>query len=109
MQEVAQPLARGYQLLTGGDRARRQEGWLRKIWTSLTGLGKRASIFHRAATASLSTIAARPAGSSGGGIFGLLSGALIGLVGLIGSLLNQVLYQDQVRVLAGFQLSQLAQ
>ena len=30
--EVAQPMARGYELLTGGDSQKKQEGWLRRIW-----------------------------------------------------------------------------
>src|SRR5580765_714231 len=47
MSEVARPMARGYELLTGGNREKRQEGWLRRIWTSLTGFRKDETTFNK--------------------------------------------------------------
>lgn len=98
--EVARPMANGYELLTGGNREKRQEGWLRRIWTSLTGFRKDETTFNKAANKSLKNIEEKPEdgapGSSGllGGMFGGLGRALKripivgGLLGAGGGLLK---------------------
>lgn len=70
--EVARPMARGYELLAGGDKQKRQESWLRRIWTSLTGFRKEETTFNKAANKSLKAIEEKPANanSKSGGLFG---------------------------------------
>jgi hypothetical protein len=73
MNEVARPMARGYELLTGGSREKRQEGWLRRIWTSLTGFRKDETTFNKAANKSLKNIEEKPDdGKSGSSLGDLL-------------------------------------
>jgi len=88
--EVARPMARGYEMLTGGSHEKKQEGWMRRIWTSLTGLRKDETTFSKAANRSLKNIESKPdaAGGEGGG--GLLSGlsGLLPKIPLIGSMLS---------------------
>ena len=96
MNEVARPMARGYELLTGGSREKRQEGWLRRIWTSLTGFRKDETTFNKAANKSLKNIEEKPDAESGGGggIFGTLMSMLKGIgpaiVAAIGGLLGKL-------------------
>lgn len=81
MNEVARPVARGYELLTGGSREKRQEGWLRRIWTSLAGFRKDETVFNKAANKSLKNIEEKPVAEAGGG-GGLLGGLLSMLKGI---------------------------
>jgi len=80
--EVAQPMARGYELLTGGDKQKQQESWLRRIWTSLTGFRREESTFNKAANKSLKVIEEKPAAEGEGGGSGLL--------GMLGALLKRI-------------------
>lgn len=65
--EVAVPLSRGYELMTGSDKDKRQESWLRRIYSSLAGLRKEESIFNRAANRSLKNLEDKPVAQAGGG------------------------------------------
>ena len=85
MNEVARPMARGYELLTGGTREKRQEGWLRRIWTSLTGFRKDETTFNKAANKSLKNIEEKPDDGAKGG-----SGLLGGLFGGFGRALTRI-------------------
>lgn len=83
--EVAQPMARGYELMTGGDKDKRQEGWLRRIYTSLTGFRRDETAFNKAANKSLKNIEERPeakSGGEGGGMLGMMSGLLSKIPGV---------------------------
>lgn len=66
MNQVARPMARGYELLTGGSSEKKQERWLRRIWTSLTGFRKDETIFNKAAKKSLKNIEEKPDEGKGG-------------------------------------------
>lgn len=94
--EVAQPMARGYELLTGGSKDKRQEGWLRRIWTSLAGFRKDETAFNKAANKSLKNIEEKPAGgeSGSGGIWGTILSAIMGIgpaiLAGIGALLSKI-------------------
>lgn len=68
--EVARPMARGYELLAGGDKQKRQEGWLRRIWTSLAGFRKEESLFNKAANKSLKAIEEKPTNGKSGSSLG---------------------------------------
>ena len=90
--EVAQPMMCGYQALTGGDRSKRQEGWLRRISASLTGFRREDSQFAKTAAKSLKGIEEKPTdegGSGGGGILSMLLGFFAKLP-LLGTVLTGV-------------------
>lgn len=77
--EVAQPLARGYSMLSGGDKAERQKtGWFRKIFGELRMFRAEETGFSKAAGKSLKALEEKPeaggAESGGGGIKGVLDG-----------------------------------
>jgi len=79
--EVAQPMMRGYELLSGGNREKRKERWFRRIWQTLTGTRKEQGIFNKIAAKRLKAIEEKPvAEASGGG--GFLGGMLALLAGL---------------------------
>ncbi|WP_025915593.1 transglycosylase SLT domain-containing protein [Herminiimonas sp. CN] len=80
--EVAQPMARGYELLTGGNKDKRQEGWLRRIWTSLTGFRNDETTFSKAANKSLKAIEEKSK-DGGKGDSGMLGGLMGGLGGML--------------------------
>ena len=90
--EVARPVTRGYEMLSGGRSDKRQEGWLRRIWTSLTGFRKEEAAFSKAATKSLKGIEEKPvAEKGGGGLFGGIGSMfsnLLSRVPLLGNLLG---------------------
>lgn len=88
--EVAQPLARGFELLGGGDRQKRQEGWLRRIHGSLNGLRKEEGLFNKVAAKRLKAIEEKPGAEGDSGSGGML-GLLLGLAGMIGPLLVRLL------------------
>jgi putative chitinase len=77
--EIAQPLARGYSMLSGGDRTERQKtGWFRKIFGELRMFRAEETGFSKAAGKSLKALEEKPeaggAESGGGGIKGVLDG-----------------------------------
>lgn len=93
--EVAQPLARGYQALAGGDRAERQKtGWFRKIFGELRMFRAEETGFSKAAGKSLKALEEKPEGggndSGGGGLTGtVMNGiktALPGIATVLGGL-----------------------
>lgn len=83
--EVAQPMARGYEMMTGGNPEKKQEGWLRRIWTSLTGFRKDETAFNKAANKSLKNIEEKPGDGEPGGpsLLGNLLGGLGGMLSRI--------------------------
>lgn len=92
--EVAQPLARGYQALAGGDKAERQKtGWFRKIFGELRMFRAEETGFSRAAGKSLKALEEKPeagAAAGGGGMLGtVMNGiktALPGIATVLGGL-----------------------
>lgn len=79
--EVARPMARGYELLAGGDKQKRQEGWLRRIWTSLAGFRKEESLFNKETNKRLKSLDEKQQlGKKSGGLLGDLLGALGGML-----------------------------
>jgi len=88
-QEIAQPMARGYAMMTGGSADKKQVGFLRRIFNTLTGFRSDETVFNKAANKSLKNIEAKPAtgGESGGGLLGSLSG-LLGKIPIIGPALG---------------------
>jgi hypothetical protein len=83
-QEVAQPLARGYQFLAGGNQPDKEERWYRRLWKEVKLFRKEQTVFNRAEQRVLNEISENTenqgAGSSGGG-GGVLSmlAAMLGL------------------------------
>ena len=89
--EIAQPVARGFELMSGGDPQKKQERWLRRIFTTLTGSRKEQGLFNKIAAKRLKAIEEKPEEKSGGGIFGGLLDGLGGAlmkIPVIGSLLS---------------------
>lgn len=93
-QEVAQPLARGYQILsgTGGDK---KERWFKKIFKELNLFRKDETVFNRAANRSLHNIEDNPSSGGDGGqsfIGGLLGSispwVMAAITGIGGALLS---------------------
>jgi hypothetical protein len=83
--EVAQPLARGYQLLAGGDK---DERWYRKLFGELRLFRRDQTVFNRAEQRALreideNTEQAGSGGNAGGSSFlgGLLGGGVSGVAG----------------------------
>jgi hypothetical protein len=81
-QEIAQPIGRGYALLTGGSGAKKEEGWLRRIYQSLSGLRKEEALFSKVAAKRLKAIEEKPVATTGGagGLLGGLPAILAGLL-----------------------------
>lgn len=89
--EIAQPVARGFEMMSGGDPQKKQERWLRRIFTTLTGSRKEQGLFNKIAAKRLKAIEEKPEEKSGGGIFGGLLGGLGGAlmkIPVIGGLLS---------------------
>jgi len=85
MQEVAQPMARGYALLSGGSAEKRKDGLLRRIYSSLTGLRTDQATFNKSAKKSLKGIEDKDEGKGGGGgLWGMLGGLFGGLLSMLG-------------------------
>lgn len=83
--EIAQPLARGWELLSGGDDDKKQTGLLRRIFGFLKSDQKEDSAFQRAAQRSLGVIESNSNGQgkdAGGGWIASLLGSL-GLSSLV--------------------------
>jgi len=79
--EIAQPLTRSYEALTGGNQQKRHNRWLRRIWQTLTGSRKEQGIFNKIAAKRLKAIEEKPLAESSGGS-GFLGGLLALLAGL---------------------------
>ena len=73
--EVAQPMARGYEMLTGGSEDKKQTGLLRRVFGTLDSFRKEESAFNKAANRSLKNLEAKPEGgeNKGSGFASLLS------------------------------------
>jgi len=87
--EVAQPMARGYEMISGRNKEKGQEGWLRRIYSSLTGFRKDETAYSKAANKSLKTLEEKPeakGGGDGGGLLGMMSG-LLSKIPVIGPML----------------------
>ena len=87
--EVAQPMARGYEMISGRNKEKGQEGWLRRIYSSLTGFRKEETAYSKAANKSLKTLEEKPeakGGGDGGGLLGMMSG-LLSKIPVIGPML----------------------
>jgi len=82
--EVAEPLARGYEIFSGG--GDKKERWYRKIFRELNLFRKDESAFNRAANRSLHNIEGNPGGGNGSGS----SGAFGALLLLLGNLLLKI-------------------
>lgn len=95
-QEVAQPMARGYEFLTGGSEDKKQIGLLRRISSTLSGFRNEESAFNKAANKSLKNLEAKPDGGEGGsgGIWGTILSAIMGIgpavLAGIGTLLSKI-------------------
>jgi hypothetical protein len=82
--EVAQPLARGYSMLSGGDKAERQKtGWFRKILGELRMFRAEETGFSKAAGKSLKALEERPEAGAAAGGGGMLSTILNGIKGAL--------------------------
>lgn len=94
--EVAQPMARGYELMTGGGEDKKQTGLLRRIFSTLSVFRKEETAFSKAANKSLKSIEAKPAGKEGGngGFWGTILSAIMGigpsLLAGIGAVLSKI-------------------
>lgn len=94
--EVAQPMARGYEMLTGGSEDKKQTGLLRRVFGTLDSFRKEESAFNKAANRSLKNIEAKPASgeNGGGGIWGTILSAIMGIgpavLAGIGTLLSKI-------------------
>jgi hypothetical protein len=94
--EVAQPMARGYELMTGGGEDKKQTGLLRRIFSTLSVFRKEETAFSKAANKSLKNIEAKPAGKEGGngGFWGTILSAITGigpsLLAGIGAVLSKI-------------------
>lgn len=81
--EVAEPLARGYEIFSGG--GNKKETWYRKIFRELSLFRKDESAFNKAEAKVLKDIAEKPAGvgssANGGGIMSSIGTMLAGLFG----------------------------
>ncbi len=94
--EVAQPMARSYEMLTGGGEDKKQTGLLRRVFGTLDSFRKEESAFNKAANRSLKNIEAKPAGgeNGSGGIWGTILSAIMGIgpavLSGIGTLLSKI-------------------
>jgi len=79
--EIAQPMMRGYELLSGGNREKRKERWFRRIWQTLTGTRKEQGLFNKIAARRLKAIEEKPVAEASNGS-GFLGGMLALLAGL---------------------------
>ena len=87
--EVAQPMARGYEMLTGGSEDKKQTGFLRRIFSTLNVFRKEETAYSKAANKSLKVLEERPeakGGGDGGGLLGMMSG-LLSKIPVIGPML----------------------
>lgn len=95
-QEVAQPMARGYEFMTGGSDDKKQVGFLRRIFGTLNAFRKEEGVFNKAANRSLKNLEAKPEGGEGGngGFWGTILSAIMGIgpaiLAGIGALLSKI-------------------
>jgi hypothetical protein len=87
--EVAQPMARGYEMLTGGSEDKKQTGFLRRIFSTLSVFRKEETAYSKAANKSLKLLEEKPeakGSGDGGGLLGMMSG-LLSKIPVIGPML----------------------
>lgn len=87
--EVAQPMARGYEMLTGGSEDKKQTGFLRRIFSTLNVFRKEETAYSKAANKSLKALEEKPEANGGGdgsGLLGMMSG-LLSKIPVIGPML----------------------
>ena len=79
--EVAQPMARGYEFMTGGSDDKKQVGFLRRIFGTLNAFRKEEGAFNKAANRSLKNLESKPEGGEGGngGFWGTILSAIMGI------------------------------
>jgi hypothetical protein len=80
--EVAQPLARSWEVLAGGDKD--DQRWFRRIFSELKLFRRDETVFNRAANRSLRNLEDRPSGNGGdegsGSFFGGFLGSVVGKI-----------------------------
>jgi hypothetical protein len=94
--EVAQPLARSWEVLAGGDKD--DQRWFRRIFSELKLFRRDETVFNRAANRSLRNLEDRPPGNGGdegsssffGGFFGSVVGKITAIFTTIGTALLAV-------------------
>ena len=62
VQEIAQPLSRGYKMLAGDGAEKKKEGWYRRIYATLTGLRKDEDKANKLTIRSLKNLEDKPVG-----------------------------------------------
>lgn len=80
--EVAQPIARGYEMISGNRDEKRKEGWYRRIFGELKIFRKEEGLFAKLASRRLKGIDERPdseSGGSGGGMWATAIAAMLGI------------------------------
>lgn len=80
--EVAQPIARGYQMITGNRDEKRREGWYRRIFGELKIFRKEEGLFAKLASRRLKGIDERPAPDGGGESGGMWAAAIAAMLGI---------------------------
>lgn len=108
--EIAQPLARGYETILGGDREqRRKEIWFKRIFGELKLFRKEESVFNKATSRSLKNIEENPVEISNGGnsstlrrfILPLLTASIAAMGGSLSGLGDRI-YQSFVETWEDF-------
>jgi hypothetical protein len=93
--EVAEPMARGYQAFFGADREKSSSKWFRRIFSELKLFRKEETVYNRAANRSLRNLEDRPSGNGGdegsssffGGFLGSVVGKITAIFTTIGAAL----------------------
>lgn len=85
IQEVAQPLSRGFGMIFGGGEDRHQERWYRRFWREMTQKRREDQAAHRQSQRTLRGIERNSGAAKGGG------GGILGLIGLLGPLFAPLL------------------
>ncbi|MCA9423369.1 MAG: hypothetical protein KC592_20285, partial [Nitrospira sp.] len=103
--EVAQPIARGYEIFSSGTgrESKRTDRWFRRIFGEISLFRKEETAFSKAANRRLKGIEEKPVSSSGNGLFSFLiggsiiaaiiaarGGAIVGMAAFIGRLVTKI-------------------
>ena len=107
MREIATPMARGWELISGGDSNKRQESWLRRIFSRLGNMGDNAKNTGKETNKKLAEIEKKPAGNGGADGGGLLA-ALASILPMILPLLTKIPLLGPVLALGGKLISSVA-
>lgn len=93
MQEIATPIARGYELLGGGNPEKKKDGWFRKIFNTLKGFRKDEKDSSKATNKSLKNLE-DGAGGAGGtgepGFAGMTAGITSRILPFLGTLFTRI-------------------